>query len=115
LLLRLSGLHHRGRQGEVFLDCQVGEDVASFDAVSETSTSDDVGRLARDTLAVEGDGAREGRDHAADGSGDRGLAGAVGAQQGNDFPSFYGEGHVGEGAEVAVARRYAVHGKKGRL
>jgi hypothetical protein len=54
--------------------------------VGDTVLEDPVGFVAGDVHSVDGDGAALGFDHAADGAQEGGFAGAVGAEDRDDFP-----------------------------
>ena len=91
-----------GAELEVLGDREPGEDVASLGGVGEAQGDDLVGGDAVEGLAVEEDAAAAGLEEPGEGAQGGGLAGAVGADEGDDLAGFDGEGDALDGFDLAV-------------
>ena len=92
-----------GRNAQVVLHAQVGEDPLAAGHLSHAEAGDLVGRPVGDVAPVEDDGAVVGLDHPTDGPQERRLAGAVGADEGHDLSLADFDGDVGQDDDTVVA------------
>ena len=97
---------------QVVLDAQVGEDPLAAGDLGDAEAGDLVGRQVGDVASVEDDGAVIGLDHPADGPEQRRLAGAVGADEGDDLSLADLDGHVGQHGDPVVADAELAHGQE---
>ena len=102
-----------GRHAQVVLDAQIGEDALASGHLGHAQPGDLVGRQVGDVTPVEDDGAVIGFHHAADRPQQRGLAGAVGADEGDDLTLVDRDGHVGQHDDAVVADGELAHGQEG--
>ena len=101
-----------GRHAQVVLHAQVGEDPLAAGYLGHAEAGDLVGGQVGDVAPVEDDGAVVGLDHPADGPQQRRLAGAVGADEGDDLPLADLDGHVGQDDDAVVADAELAHGQE---
>ena len=101
-----------GRHAQVVLHAQVGEDPLAAGHLGHAEAGDLVGRQVGDVAPVEDDGAVVGLDHPADGPQQGRLAGAVGADEGDDLPLADLDGHVGQHNDAVVAHAELAHGQQ---
>jgi hypothetical protein len=93
-----------GAHEEVVEDAHAGEKPPAFRRLADSELDDSRGARARDVLAFEFDRPR-GRVHeAGNGSERRGLAGAVGADQGDDLAFVDVDRHTAQGLDAPVQR-----------
>ena len=101
-----------GRDAQVVLHAQVGEDPLAAGHLGHAEAGDLVGRQVGDVAPVEDDGAVVGLDHPADGPQQRRLAGAVGADEGDDLALADLDRDVGQDDDAVVADAELAHGEE---
>ncbi len=101
--LREVGFAMEGTHGDVLQHAQPLERLHELEGASDAGVAGAIGPQAGDHLAVQADGAGVGREDAGDHVEDRGLARAVGSDQGVDGASRNAETHVVHGAQAAEA------------
>src|SRR5690606_14095351 len=79
-----------------------GEDLPALGDLPDAEVADAVAVEAGDLLALEADGARARLEDPRDGADERGLAGAVGADEGDDLAGAHRQAHLVERLGVAV-------------
>ena len=97
-----------GTHLEVLEDGHPAEDAPTLGRVAHAPPHEPVGRHVRDVVPVEGERPGPGVHEAAEGAEGRRLAGAVGAQQGDDLTLVDLQGDPLEGVDVAVVRMHLV-------
>ena len=98
-------------EGEVVLDGERWEDETVLWHVRQPAGGDLLGPEPRDVLAIECDSASSGAEQARDGSQQRRLAGAVGADDGDQLAGIDGDRDVVEHFEAVVCRSQPSHAK----
>ena len=102
-----------GAEAQVLLDRQVGEDLPALGRLGEAVADALVGRDGGEALAAEGDGAAGDRLDAGEAAQERRLAGAVGADDGDDLAGVDREVDAVQHLDAAVARAQALDVKHG--
>ena len=90
------------------------EDPATLRRLRDPQAHDAVGGEAVEALPVEDHGAPARPHRAEDGAEGGGLAGAVGADEGDDLPRLDGERDPAQGADIAVVGVHVVEGEHAR-
>ena len=85
-MIRCRVLAQKSPHIQIFQDGQIGKNPPPLGHLADTQGDNLIGRQAVNRLRLEKDLARTGRHNAADGHQGGGFAGAVGADQGDDFP-----------------------------
>src|SRR4029450_8503936 len=91
-----------GPQQEVLLDGEPGEDAPTLRGLREAEVHDLVRMYAVDALAHEGDGPAGRLQEAGDRAQGGGLAGPVGADEGDDLTVVHGEADAFDGLDLSV-------------
>src|SRR5229473_777426 len=104
--------HHRAHF-EILQDAHVGEDLAALRHLAESQIADHMRRRSRDIAILEADRAARGLLHAEDGADERALAGAVGADDGDDLARGDVERDAVERLGVAVEEVELAHRQHG--
>jgi hypothetical protein len=95
-----------GAQQQIFRHRQIAEDAAALRNQCQSPLHDLVCRKFRQIMIREPDPfARQRRHDAGDGFQERRLAGPVGAEDDHDFSAVDVQGHVGQGAMLAIGHR----------
>ena len=100
--------HEVGAHFEIFEDAEVGEHHAAFGHMGEAASDNFMGRQASDVFAFVQDFAGLGFEQAGDGLEGGGLAGAVGADEGDDAAGRDGQGDAVQRVDGTVTDRQIV-------
>ncbi|MGY4420113.1 hypothetical protein ACVWY2_002538 [Bradyrhizobium sp. JR6.1] len=111
--LGLAAFGGIGAHLQVFRDAHARKDPPALGRLRDAQPRDLVGRHAGDVVAVEFDAAGAGARPAEDRHHQRRLAGAIGADQGDDLPSIDLDVDALERLDLAVRRTHAAHREQG--
>ena len=103
-----SGVLRLQRQAQVLVDRQAAEQVGDLERTREAALADAVRRQVANLRAVQAHGARVRREHARHEVEQRGLAGAVRADQRVDLAGVDDETRIGDRADAAEVLRHGV-------
>ena len=98
-----------GAEPQIVLHRQVAEDLPALGRLGDAGGNPRVGLGMRDVRALEDNCAAADRLHAGDGFEQRGLAGAVAADERHDLTLAHLQAHVAQGLDAPVAAGEAVN------
>src|SRR4029077_12950594 len=97
-----AGARQHGADVEILCDRERRKDLPPFGDLADAEVADPIARPARDIGAAIGDVAAPAAQHAGNGADQRGLTGAIGADNGDDGALLDVERHAVERLDVAV-------------